>query len=113
FVIGGEVRDLATGARPGRGPHFVAEACEYDRSFHRLRPAIAVVTNIDEDHLDYYRDLEEIREAFRGFARLLPADGLLVVHEEHAATFAGDPSLRARIETYGFSPAAHWRAGEP
>ena len=96
FVIGGDVRDLATSARPGRGPHFVAEACEFDRSFHRLRPEIAVVTNLDADHLDYYRDIEEIRESFRDFARLLPARGLLVVHEDHAAVFRDDPLLRAR-----------------
>lgn len=109
FVIGGEVRDLATSSRPGRGPHFVAEACEYDRSFHRLRPTIAIVTNVDADHLDYYRDLEEIRESFRAFARLLPAHGTLVVHEDHADVFRRDPRIVARLETYGPSPAAAWR----
>jgi UDP-N-acetylmuramate--alanine ligase len=113
FVVGGEVRDLATSARPGRGEHFVAEACEFDRSFHRLRPRVALVTNVDADHLDYYRDLDEIRESFRAFARLLPADGALVVHEEHAAVFEGDPALAARVETYGFSPSASWRATDP
>lgn len=110
FVIGGDVRDLATSARPGRGPHFVAEACEFDRSFHRLRPEIAVVTNLDADHLDYYRDMEEIRESFRDFARLLPESGLLVVHEAFASVFRDDPLLRARIETYGFGDGADWRA---
>jgi UDP-N-acetylmuramate--alanine ligase len=110
FVIGGEVRDLATSARPGRGPHFVAEACEYDRSFHRLRPTIALITNVDADHLDYYRDMEEIRESFRDFAGLLPRDGVLVVHEDHADVFRRDPRLVARIETYGFSADAKWRA---
>jgi len=112
FVIGGDVRDLATSARPGRGPHFVAEACEFDRSFHRLRPEIAVVTNLDADHLDYYRDMEEIRESFRDFARLLPSRGLLVVHEDHAAVFRDDPLLRARLVTYGPSAAADWRASD-
>jgi len=110
FVIGGEVKDVASSARPGRGPHFVAEACEFDRSFHRLRPDIAVVTNLDADHLDYYRDMEEIRESFRDFARLLPEKGLLVVHEDAADVFRGDPLLRARIETYGFGPGVDWRA---
>lgn len=110
FVIGGDVLDLATSARPGHGEHFVAEACEYDRSFHRLMPTIAVVTNVDADHLDYYRDLDEIRESFRDFARLLPADGLLVVHEDHAQVFRGAPGVRARIETFGSSDAADWRA---
>jgi UDP-N-acetylmuramate--alanine ligase len=110
FVIGGEVRALATSARPGRGPHFVAEACEFDRSFHRLRPQVAIVTNIDADHLDYYRDMEEIRESFRDFARLLPESGLLVVHEDFADTFRRDGVLRARVETYGVGRDADWRA---
>ncbi len=111
FVIGGDVLDVGASARPGRGEHFVAEACEYDRSFHRLRPTIAVVTNIDADHLDYYRDLEEIRESFREFARLLPPHGVLVVHEDHAAAF-GDGRVLARIETYGLGATADWRAVE-
>lgn len=110
FVIGGEVKDFGASARAGSGPCFVAEACEYDRSFHRLRPTIAVVTNLDADHLDYYRDLEEIRESFREFARLLPAKGLLVVHEDHAAVFRHDPSILARLETYGPSEGADWQA---
>ena len=114
FVIGGEVRDLATSARPGKGPHFVAEACEYDRSFHRLHPRIAIVTNIDADHLDYYRDLDEIRESFQEFARLLPSDGVLVVHDSYAAVFRGDPGFRARIVTYGSPPGASgFRVVEP
>lgn len=109
FVIGGEVRDLRASARAGAGAHFVAEACEYDRSFHRLVPTLALVTNVDADHLDYYRDLDEIRASFREFARLLPPDGLLVVHEAHAEVFRGDRGLRARVETYGASPDATWR----
>jgi UDP-N-acetylmuramate--alanine ligase len=113
FVVGGELREFGSGARSGGGPFFVAEACEFDRSFHRHRPRVAVVTNVDADHLDYYRDLEEIREAFRVFAAQLPADGLLVVHEDHAALFRGDPRVAARIETYGPSRNALWRTGEP
>jgi UDP-N-acetylmuramate--alanine ligase len=109
FVIGGEVRDLGASARAGAGAHFVVEACEYDRSFHRLAPTIGLVTNVDADHLDYYRDLDEIREAFRGFAGLLPAHGVLVVHEDHADVFRGDRRLLARLETYGPSEAADWR----
>lgn len=110
FVIGGDVKDVASSARPGRGTHFVAEACEFDRSFHRLRPEIALVTNLDADHLDYYRDMEEIRESFRDFARLLPERGVLIVHEDAADVFRGDPLMRARIETYGTGGGVDWRA---
>jgi UDP-N-acetylmuramate--alanine ligase len=113
FVVGGELREFGSGARSGSGPCFVAEACEFDRSFHRHRPRVAVVTNVDADHLDYFRDLEEIREAFRVFASLVPADGVLVVHEDHAPLFEGDPRIAARTETFGTSRRALWRAGEP
>ena len=75
MVVGGDARALGGNFRAGRGPHLVAEACEFDRSFLSLRPRTAVVTNIDRDHLDYYRDLSEIHGAFRDFARLVPADG--------------------------------------
>jgi UDP-N-acetylmuramate--alanine ligase len=109
FVVGGELLDVRGSARAGAGPHFVAEACEYDRSFHRLRPRVAVVTNLDEDHLDYYRDLEEIEESFRDFARLLPPEGLLVVHEAFARVFRGAPGVTARTTTYGFGAEASWR----
>lgn len=113
FVIGGTLRDLGTGARAGQGPCFVAESCEYDRSFHAHRPTVAVVLNVDEDHLDYYRDLAEIQESFRVFAARLPDEGVLVVNEAYAALFRGDPRLRARIETFGFGSTATWTAGEP
>ena len=109
FAIGGEVRDLGAGARAGAGPHFVAEACEFDRSFHRLRPTVAVVTNVDADHLDYYADLSEIRASFVEFARLLPPHGRLLVHEDHAEPFRA-AGLAAPVETYGASPSARWRA---
>jgi UDP-N-acetylmuramate--alanine ligase len=66
--VGGVLPQFGTGGRDGAGRPFVAEACEFDRSFHHLRPRIAVITNIEEDHLDYYRDLAEIVEAFGVFA---------------------------------------------
>jgi UDP-N-acetylmuramate--alanine ligase len=113
FLVGGDLREIGSGAGIGDGPHFVAEACEYDRSFHRHRPRIAVITNVDADHLDYYRDLEEIREAFRLFAALVPADGRIVVHETCADLFAEDPRVVAPLETYGFGEHADWRVGEP
>lgn len=113
FVVGGDFEDFGTGARCGHGAHFVAEACEFDRTFHHFRPRVAVITNIDEDHLDYYRDLAEIQEAFRLFAALVPEDGRLIVCEPFAPLFVGDERIRARIETYGFGAGADWRVGEP
>jgi UDP-N-acetylmuramate--alanine ligase len=112
FLVGGRLCEHGSGARSGGGPHFVAESCEFDRSFHAHRPRAAIVTNVDEDHLDYYRDLEEIQESFRVFAGLLPHDGTLVVNEAYVPVFRGDARLRAGLESYGFGRAATWRAAE-
>jgi UDP-N-acetylmuramate--alanine ligase len=78
FVIGGTVPQLGGGSRSGRSNLFVAEACEYDRSFHSLHPKIAVLTNVDKDHLDCYGTLDAIIASFRKFAELVPKDGLII-----------------------------------
>ncbi len=78
FVIGGTVPQLGGGSRSGSSNLFVAEACEFDRSFHNLRPRVALITNIESDHLDYYRDINEIIESFRHFAAQVPDNGLLI-----------------------------------
>ena len=113
FVVGGTLRAHGSGARAGAGPHFVVESCEYDRTFHAHRPTVAVVTNVDEDHLDYYRDLAEIQESFRVFAARLPAHGVLIVNDAYAHLFRADSRIAARLETFGFGGDAHWSAGEP
>jgi UDP-N-acetylmuramate--alanine ligase len=113
FVVGGRLLDHGSGARSGRGPHFVAESCEYDRSFHAHCPRIALVTNVDEDHLDYYGDLAEIQEAFRVFAARVPASGRVVVNDACASVFLDDARIRAPIETYGLDEGAHWRVVDP
>lgn len=78
YLIGGDHPRLGT-ARWGHGQHFVAEACEFDRSFLHLVPRIAVVTNLEEDHLDYFHSLKDIQKAFCDFVSLLPEDGCLAV----------------------------------
>lgn len=84
FVVGGEVRDLGTNAALGSGRYVVAEADESDGSFLRLHPTIAVVTNIEADHLDHYGSLERIVAAFEEFVRLVPPDGLAVLGYDNA-----------------------------
>jgi UDP-N-acetylmuramate--alanine ligase len=80
FVVGGTVPQLGGGSRSGKGQAFIAEACEFDRSFHNLRPRVAAITNIEADHLDCYKDLDEIIDSFRKFASLVPADGLILAN---------------------------------
>src|SRR5436190_9055649 len=84
FVVGGTVPQLGGGSHSGAGRAFIAEACEYDRSFHHLRPRVAVITNIEEDHLDCYSGIDDIVASFRTFARLVPADGLIIANGQDA-----------------------------
>src|SRR5205085_5061845 len=78
LALGGESVDFGASARLGRGPHLVAEADEFDRRFLELRPCAAIITNVEADHLDCYRDLDDIVSAFRAFAEQVSPDGLLV-----------------------------------
>ena len=106
-IVGGRLRVSGTGARIGRSRYLVAEADEFDRSFLRLMPVIAVITTIDVDHLDTYRDLDDILEAFRQFADRVPFFGQVIacLDDENVQTLL--PRLRERrVVTYGFSPQA-------
>ncbi len=111
FVIGGEIPLLGGNSGAGQGKYLVAEACEYKRNFLSLRPKVAVVTNIEEDHLDYYRDLVEIESAFLEFLDLLPDNGFAVLCGENRnlAEIAG--RLDKNFFTYGFKNA-DYRAQE-
>jgi UDP-N-acetylmuramate--alanine ligase len=113
FLIGGIVPDLGGSSGVGDGDYFVVEACEYDRSFHNLQPHCAVITNIERDHLDYYKaGLPEITKAFRRFASSVPPEGLIVANGDHPRVMDMVNGLRATVETFGFHREAHWRATE-
>ncbi|MCP4252299.1 MAG: UDP-N-acetylmuramate--L-alanine ligase [Candidatus Scalindua sp.] len=100
FVIGGNVAGIGDNSRLGRGSHFVAEACEFDRTFLNLTPQIGVITNIEEDHLDYYKDLDGITEAFTEFVSLIPEDGLLVVNNDDINTRKVIKGAKCKVESY-------------
>ncbi|HZS02086.1 MAG TPA: UDP-N-acetylmuramate--L-alanine ligase [Chloroflexota bacterium] len=107
ILAGAEMLNYGASVRLGRGPHVVVEADEYDRRFLRLAPQVAVVTSVEADHLDYFRDLAEIEATFAAFVQRLPADGLLVA----CADDAGARGLAApRRETYGLDGAPGWQA---
>jgi UDP-N-acetylmuramate--alanine ligase len=106
FVIGGEIAEVGSNAHHGTGPHFVAEADEHDRSFLNYRPHIAIITNIDADHLNTYGDLAGLADAFLAFARLTARepDGLVVLCADDAPTRAVAERARAEglnVQTYG------------
>lgn len=110
YVIGATVDQLGGSSRAGGGPCFVAEACEYDASFLNLRPTQAAILNIEEDHLDYYRDLDAIIEAFRAYASLVPATGRLIVNGEDRHALRAVEGVVAPVETFGTTEACRWRA---
>ncbi len=92
----------------------VAEACEYDRSFHNFHPTHGVILNVEIDHLDLYGSIEEIAESFAVFARKLPpesAGGSLLIHHELPQRLAITADLDCAVETIGFAPNADWRVG--
>jgi UDP-N-acetylmuramate--alanine ligase len=112
FVIGGEIAEVGSNAHHGTGPHFVAEADEHDRSFLNYRPDIAIVTNIDADHLNTYGDLVGLADAFLEFCHLVGPDGLVVLCADDAPTRRMADRARAeglRVETYGESADATLR----
>jgi UDP-N-acetylmuramate--alanine ligase len=110
FVIGGTVPQLGNGgSRSGAGAAFVAEACEYDHSFHNLFPKVAVITNIEEDHLDCYSGIDEIVASFRTFARLVPsADGLIIANGNDARVGQAIGGLGTRVEFVALEREATW-----
>ncbi len=109
-VVGGKVNALGTNARLGAGDLFVAEADESDGSFLRLTPTIAVVTNIDPEHLDHYGTHEAVKEAFVQYANRVPFYGLCVVCIDHPSVQEILPRIGRRHVTYGISRQADYRA---
>src|SRR5512134_2978867 len=111
-VIGGKLNSLGSNAKLGQGEFLVAEADESDGSFLTLSPTIAVVTTIDEEHLDYYKDINEIKDAFLAFINKVPFYGVAVLNldEQHLQELI--PSVQKRYQTYGTSTQADYQARE-
>ncbi|MEJ2700315.1 MAG: UDP-N-acetylmuramate--L-alanine ligase, partial [Desulfuromonadales bacterium] len=109
-VIGGRLDSLGSNAKLGQGKFLVAEADESDGSFLHLSPTIAVVTNIDADHLDFYRDLEQIKETFVDFINKVPFYGLAVLCLDDPNIQALIPRVKKRFVTYGLASQADFNA---
>src|SRR5262245_39341243 len=105
-IVGGRLQHLGSGARLGKGDFMVAEADESDRSFLKLTPTVAVVTNIDREHLDAYRDLADIQDAFVGFVNKVPFYGAAVLCLDDAPVKEVLPRVERRVISYGLTPTA-------
>ena len=106
FVVGGRVNQVGTTARLGRGDYMVVEADESDRTFLLLAPVVAVVTNIDREHLDHYHSLEEIQEAFTQFVNRVPFYGAAVLCVDDPNVRAILPQVQRPVISYGLSDQA-------
>src|SRR3990172_4119880 len=112
IVVGGKVKTLGSNAHLGKGSFMVVEADESDGSFLMLSPVIAVVTNIDREHLDYYENMIHLEEAFSNFLNKIPFNGLAVLCLDCPRLKSIISAFKKRFITYGFSPQAEFRAEE-
>ena len=110
MVIGGRVRSLGTNAKMGQGQFIVAEADESDGSFLFLAPTLAVVTNMDREHMDYHQTMERLSESFLNFVNKIPFYGLAVLCLDNANVQGLLPKVKKRAVTYGLSADAEFSA---
>jgi len=103
-VVGGRVDALGSNARYCKSQYMVAEADESDRSFLKLSPIISVVTNIDREHLDCYRDMEDIEQTFLDFMDRVPFYGTVIACNDNPPLRALLPNVQRRVYTYGTAP---------
>ena len=108
-MIGGTLPLLGSGYRLGKGDTIILESCEYYNSYHSFSPTIAVILDVDDDHLDFFGDLEHVKESFRIFAERTPADGLVVANRDDANSMSALAGLDRPLCTFGFSPEADVR----
>ncbi len=110
MIVGGQIKNIDSNARLGLGDYLVTEADESDGSFVHLAPLVAVVTNIDNDHLDYHKTMGNLRAAFTAHLRRLPFYGAAVLCADDPELARLRPALNARVITYGISRRADWQA---
>lgn len=110
FVTGGKINAFGTNAKLGTGDYIVAEADESDGSFLKLSPTLAVVTNIDREHMDHYEDMDEVKEAYVDFMNKVPFFGCCVICLDHPFIQGLLPDIKRRTLTFGFTKQADLHA---
>ena len=109
IVVGGEIAQIGSNAKSGNGTYLVAEADESDGSFLNLHPWMTVITNVEEDHLDHYKDLDAIRDAFVSFVKMPGEDGVAVLNYDCAETRQLAQYVTGKVISYGMAEDAHIR----
>jgi UDP-N-acetylmuramate--alanine ligase len=110
FVVGGRLKIEESGAKLGKSIYLVAEADESDGSFLKLLPTLAIITNIENDHLDYYQSMDNLRKAFTQFGNNVPFYGAIILNGDCAESRGILPGLNKRVLSYGTSPGVFVRA---
>ena len=105
-MIGGTLPLLQAGHRVGKGDTIVLESCEYYNSFHAFCPTIAVILNVEADHLDFFKDLEDVKASFRTFASLVPESGFIIANLDDKNTMDALAPLNRELVTFGLSEKA-------
>ena len=106
--VGGILKAIDGNIRVGGHETFITEACEYTNSFLHFYPKISIILNIDADHLDLFKDLDDIRRSFRLFAERLPEDGILIINSDIPDYQKITDGLKCRVVTYGSSPESDY-----
>lgn len=110
--IGGILKSIKGNIRIGKSKYFITEACEYTNSFLNFFPKIGIILNIEEDHLDFFKDINDIRNSFHKFAELIPEDGSLIINHdiENIGELTND--LTCSVITYGFNETCDYYASD-
>ncbi len=101
LAVGGILKDIGGNMRIGKSGYFMTEACEYTNTFLDFHPRVGIILNIGEDHLDFFKDLADIRNSFRNYARLLPRDGCLIINGQIDNLTEITEGLACRVITFG------------
>lgn len=110
--VGGILPAIHGNIRVGASETFITEACEYTNSFLSFYPKISIILNMDADHLDFFKDIDDIRNSFRKFARLLPPDGTLIINADTPSFESVTEGLPCEVLTYGLEHAADYTAAD-
>ena len=101
ITVGGILPSIGGNLRVGHSGIFVSEACEYTNSFLNFRPKYSIILNVEAEHLDFFKDINDIRRSFRKFAELLPADGALIINADTPKYEMVAENLPCKVITYG------------
>ena len=108
--VGGILKDIDGNIRVGRSENFITEACEYTNSFLKFNPRIEIILNVEADHLDFFKDLDDIRHSFRLFSEKLDENGVLIINSDIPNVDYFSENHSCKVITYGFNENDHFTA---